>query len=361
MQEIIKSIEFLKAIDMSVTPIVLLDENYTLKYVNKAFIADIGYEIEQIPTKEAWLKKAYPDPNYREEVLCNWDKSSQLTKRKSRFPIHMTSKICCADDTFKWFDVYEETIGSIKVMTFLNIDESHRSYQRLMEVVEQKDILLSVMAHDVRSPLSNIRQIVEHFRNMDMSQQDRDEIFSGLGSQIDYVFNIINGVLVRANDERGRFVKKREYVFLKTFFCTYREYYKKRMEKLNIEFVLELEDEVTVHFDSFILDVICRNLIDNAIKYSSRNGKIYVSFSKATDGSRLVIRDTGSGMSADQIERILNKKGSRRLKNQITDSFGIGLILANEILEKQSGKLLIESELGKGTSFIVFFSNEIAA
>ena len=115
----------------------------------------------------------------------------------------------------------------------------------------------------------------------------------------------------------------------------------------------ELEDEQIVQFDPFILDVISRNLIDNAIKYTPENGHIFISFTKGQDYDQLTIRDTGAGMSEIQSERILNNKGSRRLKSQITDSFGLGLIMAKEILERHQGKLAIKSQLGKGTSFII--------
>jgi signal transduction histidine kinase len=125
------------------------------------------------------------------------------------------------------------------------------------------------------------------------------------------------------------------------------------MEKQNVGFMLELSGNDTVNFDPFILDVISRNLIDNAIKYSPENGLIYISFDESSEYSELVIRDTGPGMTDIQSERILSNKGSRRLKNQITDSFGLGLVMAKEILEKHHGKLFVKSELGKGTSFVI--------
>ena len=239
------------------------------------------------------------------------------------------------------------------MISFLDVDELQENNEELNDLLKQKDILLSIIAHDVRSPLGNIRQIVNNYKSLDLSELEITEIFAEMGNQIDYIFNIINSLLIRTSAERGSFIEKREPINLKVFFSKYLDYYRDRVDKQNIAFVFELEDEQIVQFDPFILDVISRNLIDNAIKYTPENGHIFISFTKGQDYDQLTIRDTGAGMSELQSERILNNKGSRRLKSQITDSFGLGLIMAKEILERHQGKLAIKSQLGKGTSFII--------
>ena len=358
MQRLITSREFYETVDLIITPIILADNNTVSQYVNQAFLLKIGYTPEQIPTQETWFEKAYVDEDYRNEVKRTWRELLDAAKENGDSHVHMVAKVHCANGSFKWFDIHENVFGDTKVVTFLDVDDLQENNEQLTDLLKQKDILLSIIAHDVRSPLSNIKQIVNNYKSLELSPDEIEEVFAGMGTQIDYIFNIINSLLIRTSADRGSFIEKKETIHLKAFFSKYEDYYRDRMEKQNIHLVLELSGNVTVNFDPFILDVISRNLIDNAVKYSPENGNIYISFEKKPDYTELIIRDTGTGMSREQSERILSNKGSRRLKNQITDSFGLGLIMAKEMLERHNGMLEIKSELGKGTSFIIQLLNQ---
>jgi PAS domain S-box-containing protein len=354
MQKLIKSPEFYKTIDLIITPIILADNNDTAaQYVNRAFLTQIGYHVEDIPTQADWFNVAHPDELYRSEVKQNWEKRMEEARLNGDSHAHMVTRIRCADGSYKWFDVHENVFGAIKVVTFLDVDELQESYEELADVLKQKDILFSIIAHDVRSPLSAIRQVVEGYKELDLSAADLGAIFSGISIQIDYIFNIINSLLIRTSSERGSFIEKREPIALQYFFTKYEAYYRDRMEKQHIHFDYDIPGNVTVDFDPFVLDAISRNIIDNAIKYSPENGCILISYSESDTIAEITIRDSGPGMTVAQSEAILTNTGSRRLKSQITDSFGLGLVMAKEILEQHDGNLLIESEPGKGTAFII--------
>jgi PAS domain S-box-containing protein len=353
MQQLIETSEFYETIDLIITPIILANNETVCQYVNKAFLSQIGYSAQDILDQETWFNKVHPDEHYRREVKENWKLQLEEAKNKGETHVHMITKVCCADGSYKWFDIHESIHGDNKVISFLDINALQENNEELKDVLKQKDILLSIIAHDVRSPLGNLKHIVNNYKSMDLSEQETEKIFFSMGTHIDYVFNIINSLLVRTSADRGGFMEKREHIHLKNFFSKYRDYYKERMENQSIDFIFELPEGVTLYFDPFILDVICRNLIDNAIKYSPVNGDIYISFDKKNGHTDLVIRDEGPGISENQMERILNNKVSHRLKNQITDSFGLGLIMAKEILEKHDGKLGIKSGTGKGTSFVI--------
>ncbi len=358
MEQLIETNEFYETIDLITTPIILANNETVCQYVNKAFLSQIGYNAEDILDQETWFNKVHPDEDYRREVKANWKKRLEEAKNKGKSHVHMITKVRCADGSYKWFDIHESSHGNNKVVNLLDITSLQENNEELKDILKQKDILLSIIAHDVRSPLGNLKHIVNNYKHMDLSEQDMEKIFFSMGTHIDYVFNIINSLLLRTSADRGSLIEMRESIRIEDFFLKYRDYYKERMEKQNIDFVFELPEDVGLYFDPFILDVICRNLIDNAIKYSPENGNIYISLDIKGDYSELVIRDVGPGMTEAQCERILNNKGSHRLKNQITDSFGLGLVMAKEILENHHGKLAIKSELGKGTSFVVSILNK---
>jgi signal transduction histidine kinase len=255
--------------------------------------------------------------------------------------------------SYKWFDIYESTLGASKVITFLDIDELYQNNEHMADLLSQKDILLSVIAHDVRSPLSNIRQIVDNYKQMELSETEVEAIFHKLDDQVEYIYNLISSLLLRTSGVMGIFQEKRERILLKDFFSKYKKYYRERLKKKGVTLQLDFPADAAIDFDPFILDIISRNLIDNAIKYTFDNNPVSIKLNSGDGFDELVINDKGYGMTAAQIEAILSNKVSRQLKQQVTDGFGLGLIMAKEILEKTRGRLSITSVLGEGTSFII--------
>jgi signal transduction histidine kinase len=105
-----------------------------------------------------------------------------------------------------------------------------------------------------------------------------EEIFFKMNNQVDYIFNILNSLLMR--NDQGRFTEQKEPIHLEKFFAKYLTYYKERLRSQNIRLVLEFAEDAVLNYDPGILDIVCRNLLDNAIKFTSENGVICISFKK---------------------------------------------------------------------------------
>jgi PAS domain S-box-containing protein len=353
MQKLIQTTEFYQTIDLIISPVILIKEEHVHQYHNKAFLDQIGYSTDDAPDQDTWFRKVYPEETYRSQVMAEWQNCKRTAQTAGNTSVRMVAKICCRNGLSKWFEVHESTMGVSKVITFLDIDELYKNNERLADLLNQKDILLSVLAHDVRSPLSNIRQIVDNYKDMELSENEVKEIFNKLDDQVEYIYNLINSLLLRTSGVMGIFEEKRETIRLEHFFLKYKKYYQERLEKKHIDLQLHFPENAVIDFDPFILDVISRNLIDNAIKYSHENEPVHISLNTGTGFHELIVKDNGEGMTDRQIETILGNQGSRQLKQQVTDGFGLGLVMAKDILEKSGGQLLIKSELGHGTNFII--------
>lgn len=351
MQRLIQTEEFYRTIDLVGSPVILIKEGNIHHYHNKAFLSQIGYTLEDAADPETWLRKLYPDEVYRAGVSAQWQEARAAAEAAGSAEAHLVVRICCHDQSYKWFDVHESTMEHNRVVTFLDVNELYRSNERLSAILDQKDVLLSVIAHDVRSPLSNIRQIVENYKEMDLSAEEVEGVFLKLDDQIEYIYNLISTLLLRTTGAMGIFEEKREMIPLGAFFQKYKRYYRERLAKKQVELSIRIPEQAAVVFDPFILDVISRNLIDNAIKFAPERSEVEISLGGPAGADEVVIRDQGAGMSEDQIQNILGNKTSRQLKNQLSDGFGLGLIMAKAILEKNQGQLLIESRKGGGTAF----------
>ncbi|MBN1251153.1 MAG: ATP-binding protein [Bacteroidales bacterium] len=110
--------------------------------------------------------------------------------------------------------------------------------------------------------------------------------------------------------------------------------------------------ETKIYADRNMIITVLRNLIQNAIKYSNQNGRIDIQLNENQDYLEIGISDTGIGISEDiknKLFSIDNKKIVRGTANE--EGSGLGLVLCKEFIEKHGGKIWVESELGKGSSF----------
>jgi len=116
---------------------------------------------------------------------------------------------------------------------------------------------------------------------------------------------------------------------------------------------LHIPDQLEVIADNHMFDAVIRNLVSNAIKFTPAGGK--VSVSADNDSDRFIevkINDSGIGMTHEMRDKLflLNEK-TRREGTEGEPSTGLGLLLCKEFIEKHNGKIWVESEVGKGSSF----------
>ncbi|MCK5269075.1 MAG: sensor histidine kinase, partial [Spirochaetes bacterium] len=116
----------------------------------------------------------------------------------------------------------------------------------------------------------------------------------------------------------------------------------------------ELKEDMSVLMDQEMIRTVIRNLISNAIKFTLPGGKITVSVKRGAENIELVVADTGTGMKEEDLPKLFRidthftNKGTANEKGT-----GLGLILCKEFIDKHSGNIHVESEIGQGTRFII--------
>jgi signal transduction histidine kinase len=123
--------------------------------------------------------------------------------------------------------------------------------------------------------------------------------------------------------------------------------------KKEIEINISVPDDIEVTADDHMFDTVIRNLVSNAVKFTRKKGKIDISAFKNQDNFiEIIITDTGIGMSAELKNKLflLNEKVNRK-GTEGEPSSGLGLLLCKEFIEKHGGKIWVESEVGKGSTF----------
>lgn len=221
-----------------------------------------------------------------------------------------------------------------------------------------KDELLSVLGHDLRSPMQHLISVFDRSFKV-LKKGDEQKLFRLLqhGSlAVSKTSILLDNVLqwVTQQNKQGYFQKETIAIFplVQQVQATFLPI--TQMQK--IELVNEVDAENTVVADRNSLKIIIRNLVDNAIKFTPENGQIRITTSIGSTGQQGIhIQDTGVGMSAKIIGKILSTTDT----NADADvsgrkSTGLGLRICKGFIQRHKGELTIESVEGEGSTFSIW-------
>jgi len=234
-------------------------------------------------------------------------------------------------------------------------EEIQLKNELLQTINAEKDKFFSILAHDLKGPLSaflDATQILtEEIHKMPI--EDIKEITISMKESASSIYGLLENLLEWSRLKRGRmeFSPEKLFVKQKITYCT--EILKESARKKNITLNYSLAEELEVTADSHMFETIIRNLVSNAIKFTPKSGEIFISATKKPDNStEIAVRDTGIGMNKEMISRLflLNEKTNRNGTDG-EPSTGLGLLLCKEFIDKQNGKIRVESEVGKGSTF----------
>ena len=225
----------------------------------------------------------------------------------------------------------------------------------LQTINAEKDKFFSILAHDLKGPLSAFlvaTQILsEEIQNM--SLEDIKEITISMRESATNIYGLLENLLEWSRLKRGLMDFSPEIINVKQIIVQCLEVLKESARKKEINISLSLPDDLELYADSHMLETVIRNLVSNAIKFTSFGGKVIVSSIKKSDRSiEIKIIDSGIGMSPELKYNLflLNAKTSRKGTDG-EPSTGLGLLLCKEFIEKHNGEIRVESEVGKGSIF----------
>lgn len=224
----------------------------------------------------------------------------------------------------------------------------------LNELNESKNQLLSIIGHDMRGPINNIKAILEIIRRGGLGETDQKKVFDDLYRTINAVSGTMNNMLSWASSQLNGIQIQAERVQISAVVESLMEFYNQSANEKKIELVHHRNEEIYTWFDVDHLKTALRNILSNAIKFTKRNGKITISYKKEQDVVKLVIADTGIGIAAENIENVFKFRGrSKSIGTNNEKGTGIGLMLSKEFIESNGGQIEVASELGVGSEFIL--------
>jgi len=220
------------------------------------------------------------------------------------------------------------------------------------------------ISHELKTPLTLILSPLNRLKNKGNLNQDERESISIMERNAQHLLRLVTQLLDYGKLEEGKLqieLKLGDLVeFCRGIFGSFRFIMDEK--KLDYSF-RSSQEEIVTWFDPGIVKLILNNLLSNAVKFNRPNGMVdfFISLEQtdkneagtSTDKQiHIVIRDTGSGINAKDMEKIFTRYYSSPSNGNLTNS-GIGLAFARELIELHSGQIRVESVEGKGSSFTV--------
>ncbi|MBK7212689.1 MAG: PAS domain-containing sensor histidine kinase [Bacteroidales bacterium] len=254
----------------------------------------------------------------------------------------------------------EDKTAPFKVfVTMHDITERKRAVDKLVELNHQlndlnatKDKLLSIIAHDLRSPFNSIIGYSEMLKGNILSTDDEvieDQIGRIHQTALD-TYYLLENLLAWAKSQTSRLECYPVSIRLDTIIRHCFRMLKPNADQKNISLKLNIPQNLTLEADSQMMRSIIRNLLSNAIKFTRKKGKILISATIENQHFIITIKDNGVGIPPDRLEKIFNKDNYH--STQGTDNehgSGLGLSICHEFIENHNGSIQIESQVGKGT------------
>ena len=236
-------------------------------------------------------------------------------------------------------------------------------HDREIAVSQSKTEFVSIVAHQLRTPLSALKWVLNLALEEDfgkLKKKQRELLGKGYDTN-ERMIILVNDLLDIVHIEEGRFDYKLEKGAVTEIIENIVKEIEAIAEQKGVQLFFHRPSpklpEVVLDATKFRLAVA--NIIDNAVQYTPPNGRVDIEFSLNGNEILVSVKDTGIGIASRQLSRVFTKffRADNAVRTQTVGS-GLGLFIAKNIIEKHGGKIWIESQEGKGTT--VYFTNPVA-
>jgi len=243
------------------------------------------------------------------------------------------------------------------ICLMVDVSELKESEKELIKANKTKDKMFSVIGHDLLNPVGNLKNVLNLIsqRINTFDKSNLENLIELSNSSANYTYNLLENILSWTRSMRGEIGYEPEQINLGDLVNDTFKLLEVISKNKKIHLSAEISKDITCYGDKNLVGTALRNLISNAIKFTPQGGNVKVTADVFMKDVEISVQDTGIGMKQEIMDKIFKH-------NQYYSSFGtddekgsgLGLRITKEFVEKNGGKIWVESKPGKGSKF--FFS-----
>ena len=338
-------------------PIPFYYKDKDLKYLgcNRAFAKILGTQIKEVVGKtnhDLWPRET-ADLFYKKNLLLLKNRISQnfVTNIKDANGRDMTVII----NASIYYGLDTEPAGILGLMQ--DITDLKKTEEDLKEAITAKNKFFSIIAHDIKSPLSGFigltKMLTEDTRNLSLSSIV--DISENLHKSSGYLLKMLENLLYWAKLQQNSIELQPKTINISSVVDSVIQIFELNLKEKNITLVKNIDD-IEIKTDLNMLEIVIRNLISNAIKFSEKDSRIEIFTTRKNGEISLSVKDHGIGITEENLNKLfkLDESFSTPGTNKEKGS-GLGLIITKELIEKNGGILSVESLDGIGSTFTITF------
>jgi signal transduction histidine kinase len=230
------------------------------------------------------------------------------------------------------------------------IDEQNEHLEKLNTV---KNKLLSVISHDIRSPLNSLQSMIELIGDGTLTAADIQQMSKLMSEKLNVTVQLVENMLHWAKSQMDGNVLNAEHFDLQKVVEENVRLAKGHADTKRVQISAKVAAPAIAFADKATVDIVIRNLMNNAIKFSRAGDQLSLSVVDQEKFVKITVQDTGTGIPAEKQSKLFNGvTGFTTPGTSNEKGTGLGLPLCKELVEKNGGTIWFESEPGKGSSFM---------
>jgi signal transduction histidine kinase len=232
-----------------------------------------------------------------------------------------------------------------------NNDEMQKQAEELDQLNSLKNKLFSVISHDLKAPMYALRNLFEDMQRQDMPADEIKSLIPDVKNDLNYTVSLMDNLLQWAKSQMQADTINADTHNVKEMIDEVMQvlYLQAEAKKIHIE--NKVVDGYNIWADRDMINLVLRNLISNAIKFSPSGGKISIGMFDQSQFTEIYVKDAGKGISNEEMKKIAGQEFYTSNGTAQEQGTGLGLLLCKEFLAKNNGQLRIQSEPGKGSVF----------